>query len=148
LEIGLENPIIGVGPQVLPYEIARYKTAGYNAGISEAHNVYAHVIGGSGLICFAAMLAVGWALCSWKLGDADIDPKQDPLRRARRLMRMLVLLWAVRALFTAEILFNPSFNMAIGLVIGYCTLAQTARGAERGARNKSLPGTAQLPAVR
>jgi hypothetical protein len=94
------------------------------------------------------MLAVGWALCSWKLGDADIDPKQDPLRRARRLMRMLVLLWAVRALFTAEILFNPSFNMAIGLVIGYCTLAQTARGAERGARNKSLPGTAQLPAVR
>jgi hypothetical protein len=42
-------------------------------------------------------------------------------------MRMLIVLWAVRGVFTNDILYNPSFNIAIGLCIGLCILAEKAR---------------------
>jgi hypothetical protein len=42
-------------------------------------------------------------------------------------------------MFSAEILFNPSFNMAIGLVIGLCLLAEQER-AELIANAKPKPG--------
>jgi O-antigen ligase len=143
VEIAWENPIIGVGPQMLPYEIARHAPR-YNANVIESHNVFAHVMGGSGLICFSAMIAVGWTLCTWKpRAGGKVGGKEDPLREARRLMRMLIFLWVVRGLFTPEIMYNPSFDMAIGLVIGFCMLADTAGEAERVANSRAL----RLPEV-
>jgi hypothetical protein len=144
LQIGLENPIIGVSPQVLPFEIGR-RAKTFHQGVGEAHNVFAHIIGGSGLICMAALVFLGWSLCSWKVQTGKgVNTRQDPLREARRLMRMLVFLWVVRGMFSAEILFNPSFNMAIGLAIGHCLLVRKAQFAEGAARGKSVAGTARL----
>jgi hypothetical protein len=147
LEIGLENPLIGVGPQMLPWEIGRHTATDYQTGVSEAHNVYAHVFAGSGAICFAALIGVGWSLCAWKpRGGGKVGGTEDPLREARRLMRMLVFLWFVRAMFTAEILYNPAFNIALGLAIGLCILAEDARNGEPAASSKPSPlnGQARL----
>jgi len=53
-------------------------------------------------------------------------------------MRMMVILWFVRGNFTRDILFNPSFNIGLGLAIGLCMLAETARQG-RTAKNRPLP---------
>ena len=39
-DIGLNNPIIGVGPQELMYEIAKLPSTKYRIGISSSHNVF------------------------------------------------------------------------------------------------------------
>jgi hypothetical protein len=141
-QIALENPIIGVGPQKLPLEIAGrlpYATVGY----VEAHNVFAHVMAGSGLICFGAMLTVGWTLCTWRpRRGGTVGGKEDPLRDARKLMRMLIVLWVVRGFFTPEIIYNPAFDISIGLVIGYCMLTDQAGAGERLARARIRPAPA------
>ncbi len=143
-EIALENPIIGVGPQRLPLEIANrlpYATVGY----VEAHNVFAHVMAGSGLICFGALLAAGWTLCTWRpRGGGTIGGKEDPLSQARKLMRMLIILWIARGLFTPEIIYNPAFDISIGLVIGYCMLADRAGAEARLASPRSRPAPPAL----
>lgn len=140
LQIALENPVIGVGPQMLPLEIGRRTEDVYHGGALEAHNVFGHVLAGCGLICFAALIGVGWSLWAWKpRGGGMVGGKEDPLREARGLMRMLIFLWVVRGMFTAEILYNPSFNIAIGLVIGLCILADAARSGERAAGLAPLP---------
>jgi hypothetical protein len=40
---------------------------------------------------------------------------------------MMAILWFVRGQFTREILYNPTFNIALGLVIGLCILSEVAR---------------------
>jgi hypothetical protein len=40
---------------------------------------------------------------------------------------MTVFLWLVRGMFTREILYNPSFNIALGLAIGLCIIAEASR---------------------
>jgi hypothetical protein len=124
-EIALENPLIGVSPQQLPFEIAR-KVESNNWTQLDSHNVFGHIAAGSGLICISALIATGWALWTWGPGLRKL-PKDDPLYAPRRLLRMLVILWVIRGLFTREVLYNPSFCIAWGLVIGLCILAEAAR---------------------
>jgi O-antigen ligase len=128
-EIALENPLIGVSPQQLPFEIAR-KVESSNWNQLDSHNVFGHIAAGSGLICFTALIAAGWAMWTWGPGLRKI-PKDDPLYAPRRLLRMMVLLWVIRGLFTREVLYNPSFCIALGLVIGLCILAESARSKQK-----------------
>jgi hypothetical protein len=128
LEIGLENPILGVSPSSITVEIGRRTSVKFRNGYIDSHNVFAHIFAGSGLICFAALLGVGWVLWNWKpRGGIPLGGQEDPLRSARHLLRMMIFLWIVRGMFTREILYNPSFNIAMGLVIGLCMLAEVAR---------------------
>ena len=39
-------------------------------------------------------------------------------REAQKIMRLVLVLWAVRGCFTHEILYSPGFCMAIGLALG------------------------------
>jgi hypothetical protein len=124
-EMGLENPIIGVSPQQVPPEVAR--RLGTPGGYLETHNTYAHVVGGSGFICLFALAAT--ALAMWfpfPSGKYVKSAHTEPIFAARSLMRMLVFLWFVRSMFTREILFNPAFNVAFGLVIGLYIVAVQA----------------------
>ena len=133
-----------MSPQELPKEIGRRTAlAGiFHSSVIEAHNVFVHVFAGSGMICFVALLAAGWTLWVWKprRGPKTLG-KGDPFRDARRLMRMMVILWVVRGSFTREILYNPSFNIALGLTIGLCMLAEVARQDDKEDKSKS-PSTA------
>jgi hypothetical protein len=140
LEIGLSNPVVGVSPQKLPAEIGRRTQIGHGASYINSHNVFAHVFGGSGVFCAAALTAVAWTMWYWKpRNGVAVSGKDDPLYNARSLIRMLVVLWAVRGCFTNDILYSPSFNIAFGLCIGFCILAETAREAELAASaNRAL----------
>ncbi len=150
LQIAVENPVIGVSPQVLPFEIGRRTSRVSGVSIIEAHNIFAHVLAASGVICFCALLGTGWSMWTWKPRDGGrIGGKEDPLRESRKLLRMMVVLWVVRGMFTREILFNPSFNIGLGLCIGLCMLAELARQTHQGPETKTVralnvPPTARL----
>jgi hypothetical protein len=128
LQIGMENPILGISPQTLPFEIGKRISVVHEYPVLEAHNIFAHIFAASGVICLIAMAGVGWTMYFWKPRDGvPLGGKDDPLRDARRLMRMMVILWVVRGMFTRDIIFNPSFNIALGLCIGLCMIAEVAR---------------------
>jgi O-antigen ligase len=120
VQLGLENPVNGVSPQRLSTEIGRHLYSKYRDEAIDPHNVFAHLIGGTGIPCTLALLATAVALWLWRpkirrgmqLGASFFD--------ARNLLRMTMLLWVVRGLFTREILYNPGFCIAIGLAIGLC----------------------------
>lgn len=124
--IALENPIIGVSPQQFPNHLAVLMDR--RGGRFESHNVVAHVMGGSGFICLAALGFVGWSLWfPFPKHEYRKKGPDDPIFEARKLMRMFVVLWFVRGMFTREILFNPAFNIAIGLSIGLFILAVSSK---------------------
>jgi O-antigen ligase len=127
LNIGFENPLIGVSPQKLPIEIGRRTSNIYHYGYVESHNVYAHLFAGSGMLSLLSLFAVGVAMWRWRPKESPVGGPDDPARDARRLLRMVVFLWFVRSMFTREILYNPSFNIALGLAIGLCIIAEAAR---------------------
>ncbi|MEI7688232.1 MAG: O-antigen ligase family protein, partial [Planctomycetota bacterium] len=143
LHIGLENPIIGISPQKIGFEIGRRTSVKHHYNVIDSHNVFAHVWAASGLICFTAMIAVGWAMWTYKPRDGRPFAKKDPLRMAWSLLRILVFLWVTRGLFTRDILYNPSFNICFGLSIGLCMLAETIR--DRMA--KAAPPAISPPAI-
>ena len=128
--------MIGVSPQRLPMEIGRHLSVIFNGQrVIDSHNVFGHVIAACGLICFGALLALGWTLWNWRPYDGSkVGGKDDSLRQARSLLRMMIARWVLRGMFTREILYNPSFNIALGLAIGYCLLAD----AQPGARTRRL----------
>jgi hypothetical protein len=128
VEVCLSNPVIGVSPQNLPIELGRRNQVGHGDNYINSHNVFAHIMAGSGVFCLMAMGATAAVLWFWKpRNGVPITGKDDPLYDARSLMRMLLVLWAVRGVFTNDILYNPSFNIAIGLCIGLCLLAERMR---------------------
>ena len=143
LSIGLENPIIGVSPQKLPWEIGSRTSVLHRFNVVDSHNVFAHLFASSGVLCMVALGAVAWTMWFWKpRNGVKVGGKDDPLRDARTLLRMMVVLWFVRGAFTREILYNPSFNIAIGLSIGLCLLAETARESiSRTAAGRVAPRT-------
>ena len=129
LRIGLENPLIGVSPQHIQVEIGRRLPVIYGEmRVIDSHNVFGHIFAASGMICFVALFALGWTLWTWRARDGSkLTGKDDPLFDARSLLRMMVVLWVARGMFTREILYNPSFNIAVGLAIGFCLLTDAAR---------------------
>jgi hypothetical protein len=131
-KIGLDYPIAGVSANKLPIHIGAV-VGGQFAGINaiESHNVFAHVWASAGVICFASLCYIGWVLCfmSPPPNKADLALATEFVR-AQRLLKMMVLLWVIRGMFTASILYNPGFSMGLGLAIGFCALlsAKPKRG--------------------
>lgn len=121
VRIGIEHPVRGVSPQVLPVMLAQRLLPDFNPGRGiESHNVFAHIIGGCGLVELAVLLYLAGTLFFWRPGKIrSLDGNAD-FHEARTLLRMMLLLWAVRGMFSQEILFNPGFCVGLGLVIGLC----------------------------
>ena len=108
--IALEHPIFGLSSWGLRTELAR--RLGLNMPMVDTHNTFAHLVGGSGFLGFGVFLFFGWRL--WQ--TPSITRVKN--RTATTLLHMLLLLWAIRAMFTHELLFSPVFNLSIGLSIG------------------------------
>ncbi len=119
--LGIEHPLRGVSPQRLPVMLAErlYPDMNPGAGV-ETHNVFAHVIAGTGLISFSVLLYLAWTLWFWKPRTPGSPEAMADFLDARWLLRMMIFLWAVRGSFSQEILYNPGFCMGIGLAIGLC----------------------------
>jgi hypothetical protein len=141
--IGLEHPVLGVSPQVLPIRLAQrlYPDFASGEGI-QTHNVFAHIIGGCGFIAMAVLLYAAWALFFWRPRYRG-GPESADFYDARSLLRMMLILWGVRGMFSQEILFNPGFCMGLGLAIGLCMveldLLKTSAAARFPAMNPMIP---------
>jgi hypothetical protein len=122
-QIALDNPIFGTSPQDLPYELGRRlpdeAVLVNETLLLDPHNVAAFILAGSGFPCFFALLFLGWALWQrpkqWNVLGQTSDAKDS-----HALLRTMVFLWLLRGMFTREILYNPAFNMGLGLCIGLC----------------------------
>jgi hypothetical protein len=90
--------------------------------VVETHNVYAHVFGGSGIVCLLLMFYCGCLMWGRRLPRWLPPAALVKLQESRRLLRYLLLVWLLRGFFSHEILYSPSFCMAIGLCIGLCLL--------------------------
>jgi len=122
LIIGVENPILGASPQGLYFELA--ERVGGHHGILDPHNVVAHLIGGTGLVCSAAFTLFAFLL--WRRGSGV---KKDffgnaSATLAHRYLKLLMVLWIVRGLFSREILYMPVFAVGLGVCIGWCIVEQ------------------------
>lgn len=141
--IGLEHPIRGVSPQRIPVMLAQrlYPDQSPGSGL-ETHNVIAHIIGGCGLIEFGVLLYLGWTLMFWRPKKSFSPEAAADFFDARKLLRMMLILWVVRGSFSQEILYNPGFCMGLGLAIGLCIV-------ELELMKKSIPfaysGMGQMP---
>jgi hypothetical protein len=124
--IGLENPIVGVSPQELAIAIGRRLPMQYHLSMIGSHNVFAHIWAGSGLFCFGALAYLGYSLFFWQRPGESTRTSNDFFVPSRQLLRMILVLWAIRGAFTNEILYSPSFCLAIGLAIGLCSQSITA----------------------
>jgi O-antigen ligase len=138
--IALENPLVGVSPQQLPFELGRRVTTSTRFNFVDPHNVFGHVVGGSGLICFAALLYTGWAMWKWPLPKtARKEPTGRMFWASIRTMHSMLILWMVRGMFTREILYNPGACIGLGLVIGWCMVEQAmflkTTESDRGSRS-------------
>lgn len=109
LEIGAENPVLGLGPAGLQRELARRLIP--EASYVDPHNAIGAVAGGSGLIALALMAWWLYSLLRLTFGRTMTD--------ARWLLRWLIVLWVARSMFSQETLYSPAFGIAFGAALGY-----------------------------
>jgi hypothetical protein len=139
IQIGFENPLLGCSPQALPYELGR-RLSSYGLQVVDPHNIFANLIGGSGLICTSAFILAALTFWFWRPPGVRRGSLEPAFLDARKFLRMALFLFAVRGLFSREVLYNPGFCMAIGLAIGLCIVeAKSAKIGQailgRGARS-------------
>jgi O-antigen ligase len=128
LRIGMENPLLGVSPSGLPRELGkrmpRDAVVIHSMGDIKfvgSHNVILQILGGSGVLTFGVFLLLAWQL--WRIphsSSAYPHPTIDVANSAHALLRMMMILWLVRGMFTDEVLYNPSFCIGLGLCVGLC----------------------------
>lgn len=118
VQIGVENPILGVSPQRLPYDLAHRIHFTRLAGI-DPHNVFGFLIGGCGLLTMGLVVYAAYVMYS-KMKNKPVELYKEPgVQNAVYIMRNLVWLWAIRGMFSREILYNPCFCMALGMCFAY-----------------------------
>lgn len=123
VKIGLANPIAGVSPGDLNEEIGRNISDELEAGAKAPHNVFGLIIGGSGLICFATLILLGWSLWTWPEKRSPHGERNREFIEARKLLRYMLILWVVRGMFNDEIIYIPGFCIGMGLAMGLCLAA-------------------------
>jgi hypothetical protein len=132
--VGLSHPVIGVSPQRVPYEVA--KRSPVSEELTDTHNVFALLFGGGGFLQILTLVSMAFMLWKrprdWRWGDGR-TPRGD----AHYLLRAMIVLWAIRGFFTAEILYSPSFSLGVGLCIGLCILRNVWGTAEDEAEEEA-----------
>jgi hypothetical protein len=112
LEIGLENPAFGVGPTDLTIQLARRTIV--DVPMVDPHNVAGYLVGAFGFPAALTFLAL--TLAVFLLGGIRV--RDATTRSAQNLVRMIVVLFWVRGMFSREILYAPAVDVALGIAIG------------------------------
>ena len=111
LEVGVENPVLGVTVQELPRELAK-RTAS-SGDLVDPHNFIGYIAGGSGLFTLVALFALGGSL--WRRPAQAMNPQ---LLLAHDLLRLVLILFVFRGMFSREVFTVAAFPIAAGLALG------------------------------
>lgn len=120
LKVGMDNPLLGVGPQNLPLAIGKELQTG---GFYDPHNLIGYLVGGTGFISTTCLLLAAWLLfrkpAAVPARVSSLDGRLPP-NLAHRLLRMMFVLFMLRGMFTGAVLVTPGFAFGIGATIGLC----------------------------
>ncbi len=131
VEIGLEHPLLGISVQELPRELA--KRTGSVGDVVDPHNFIGYIAGGAGLTTLMALFGLGFAL--WRRPAARMAKE---LLLAHDLVRILLVVFLFRGMFSREILSVAAFPIAFGLALGLALV--------EGTTDWDLVNTVQRPA--
>lgn len=119
LLVGLENPVIGVGKDELHRQMAtRLGLNKYGVEVTDSHNLWGYLFGATGILSMVAFLLFLWGL-SRKYFSEPVAAVRPYVKKIRFLLIGFVVLYIIRALFTREILYSPTFMGGLGLMLGY-----------------------------
>lgn len=144
MDIGLENPILGVSPQGLQRELARRLHS--MSPQLDPHNTFTHLFAGSGLVTLGAFFFLGWTICTRRPArrTQDLSPRA---RLALSLLRLLVVVFVVRGMFSRELIYNPAVAAAFGVAMGMALHAGLWRRPPRRAALATTTPPASAPAA-
>jgi hypothetical protein len=120
VDVGLANPALGVGIQNVPTEIGTrlYAIGRTDYPLIDAHNVLGDVVAGGGLLLSLSFVGLGWCLWVRPSEWRAIGPPSPGEKDTRGLLRIMVVLFLVRGLFTGAVLTTPGFMLGIGIALG------------------------------
>jgi O-Antigen ligase len=117
ITIGLQHPILGVSPTRLTRMLGDIEKVG-DEGI-DCHNVTGYLIGGCGLVTFAAYCLLAFVMLRPPTGFNLRNP--SPLAaQSARILSIMTVGWIIRSQFQEDVLFSPTFTVGLGLCIGFC----------------------------
>jgi len=131
-KVGLESPLFGIGHDELHRQMA-LRVVGQNKRypLMDTHILWGYLFGATGIFSLVAFL---WFLLALGRKAAPPTTHLRSLRRARLLVVGFVALFIVRAMFTREILYSPTFMGGLGLIYSYYQMqVEHARLAKRPA---------------
>lgn len=159
VHIGLENPFVGIGPQLVDDELGRRVPLGGNTDPREAHNLQGYLFAGGGLPLAVAFVWLLVALWRRPKEWSSAYPRPGPLEvEGRSFVQMMVVLFFVRGMFSQEIWSIPGFLLGFGFalsmaIVGYetstpATNAPAGRTADPANRPRPLLGSRLAPPSR
>jgi len=118
-EVGLENPILGVGMDELHREMAyRLKLNKFGVEKTDTHILWGYLFGATGIFSLIAFIFFLFSITKNRYLTRD-HVRNSLVRKVRWLLIGFVILFCVRALFSREILYSPTFMCGLGLMLGY-----------------------------
>lgn len=110
--IGLDHPLLGAGPGSFGFELASRVREFDDLEQISPHNALTYIFGMGGLV-----LVVGWLMAGRALWRLKASAGSTPL------VRITLILWVVRSIFSDETLYAPAFAFAFGLAIADAVLS-------------------------
>jgi len=116
LQVGMENPFIGVGKDELHKEMAKRLVVSKLK--VDTHNLYGYLMGSSGIFTFISFFVILYLVQR---------PVLHLKSEQREILLWFIFLFLIRALFTREILYSPTFFAGLALVYGGFKIEQKAK---------------------
>jgi hypothetical protein len=143
VDVGMTNPVFGVGIQNVPTEIGTrlYAVGRASYPLIDAHNVLGDVVAGGGLLLSLCFVSLGWALWVRPREWRALGPPTAAEKDGRGLLRIMLVLFIVRGLFTGAVLTTPGFMLGIAIALGL-TIASRPRPQSAGEADQTVePGS-------
>lgn len=126
-EVGMENPVLGVGMDELHKEMAiRLNMNKYGVEKTDTHILWGYLFGATGIFSIVAFIVFLFSIIKSRSLGKDLY-SYNAARRARWLLIGFIVLFCIRAMFSREILYNPTFMGGMGLMLGYYLISSRVR---------------------
>ncbi len=128
IKLGVQHPLLGVGPLRLKELLTRKIPSGTTYRAVSPHNMTAYVVGGMGLFGVVSLLWFLWTL--WKTPKPRVVGKRFVMSPTA-FIRVAILLFVFRGQFTEAILWSLPFGLLLGLAVALARVADVSTAPAR-----------------